>query len=826
MKLLYDHLRPRHYVLGLTVAVLISISLAFGVTGVASASDQGDSQDQARMMPTRDVEESPPIRTHTDVPEFMENMVSAVDETRPVDTSPPPTKGSAIGPRKFVVADVTAHTDEQVAMAQEFGVDVVAAAGMPFEVELPADQVEALRDAGLTVDIQERFIELTVASDESDPSDDSEDVAYGDPSPCSAFLYALNDTGVDIPDDPDSCDTGSTGFRSRTVSVGAPPSGVVCNVAYRFWMSHPYPGDLVIQINNGHHSLGDGLLVWNRQGGGNDGGMDDDAETDDDIYMNWRETGFFNGEVVQGSWYLDTWDHCPSDTGHINYIEFRIYYDEPEIRIDPSPLIISCEEDRAIAVAGVETTAGADGAAKSRLPEEKLIEADVIYDALATRESRTNVIVSLVEPASARQTVDWDDAASLSALHEAVASRQDEVLAKLTEDEIEVEFRYGNVSGFSAAVTEEGLDKLLNDPLVESIEPVRELEWHTNQGIPLMNALGTRTSYSGAGVSIAVVDSGVDYTHPRLGGGAFPNAKVIGGYDFGDNDADPMADGLAHGTCCSGIAGGNLGTVGDYIGGVAPDAKLYMLKISHGTNGPTTAGMIAGWDWCITHKNDNASNPILVISSSFGGGYHTSACDASSPIMANLANRANAAGITVLASSGNEGYCDAMGSPACISSVISVGAVYDANLGPRNGWCISSDSCVDYACGGCSSGRCGDDPTTFADRVTVYSNTANYLDILAPSNNAYTTDIVGGGGYSGGDYSTSFGGTSAACPYAAGAVAALQSAAMARTGSFLTPAQVRTKLVNTGVPVTDPQGGDYESARGPRRGHRHGDVRR
>jgi len=75
--------------------------------------------------------------------------------------------------------------------------------------------------------------------------------------------------------------------------------------------------------------------------------------------------------------------------------------------------------------------------------------------------------------------------------------------------------------------------------------------------------------------------------------------------------------------------------------------------------------------------------------------------------------------------------------------------------------------------------------------------------MLAPSNAAYTTDIVGTGGFSSSDYYSTFGGTSAACPYAAGAAAVLQAAAKSINGSFLTPAQVQSFLVNNGDYITD-----------------------
>ena len=80
--------------------------------------------------------------------------------------------------------------------------------------------------------------------------------------------------------------------------------------------------------------------------------------------------------------------------------------------------------------------------------------------------------------------------------------------------------------------------------------------------------------------------------------------------------------------------------------------------------------------------------------------------------------------------------------------------------------------------------------------VTSYSNAASFLTLLASSNQAYTLGLSG-------TYNTSFGGTSAACPYAAGAAADLQSAAKTLTGSYLTPAQVRSILTSTGNLITD-----------------------
>ncbi len=193
------------------------------------------------------------------------------------------------------------------------------------------------------------------------------------------------------------------------------------------------------------------------------------------------------------------------------------------------------------------------------------------------------------------------------------------------------------------------------------------------QALALANAYEVRNTYNGQGVAIAIVDSGVDYRHPRLGGtgkldpaGQFPNTKVIGGYDFGDNDPDPLpslvlppAAAAAHGTCCAGIAAGNLGTVGDYVGGVAYNAKLYALKIAAADGSLSSDAALRAWDWCITHRNDDPQHPLLVISNSWGlAGVPFSdpnVADVYSPAMTALAQTATSLGITIVAASGNDG---------------------------------------------------------------------------------------------------------------------------------------------------------------------------
>ncbi len=405
-----------------------------------------------------------------------------------------------------------------------------------------------------------------------------------------------------------------------------------------------------------------------------------------------------------------------------------------------------------------------------------LVEGQTIYDQFDAGAETVKVIVSLAEPVAMRQTTDWNWSESVDVLRTEIVARQDVVLSSFMQAEFTLRHRFENQAGFSGEVTIEGLNKLLNNPSVAHIEPVRYVQRMLAQAIPLANALRTRRVFDGTGIAIAIVDSGVDYNHPRLGGGGFPNNKVIGGYDTADNDADPIPGGpafVAHGTACAGIAAGDLGTVGDYIGGVAPNAKIYALKVSTDEDLWPTDSDLAAWDWCITHRNDDPENPIMVMSNSWGipnvPFSSTDEADAFSPAHTIAAENAVAAGITILAASGNDGFAgEGISWPAAMSNVISVGAVYDTT-----------------------------------DAVTEYSNTACILDILAPADPVYTTDIVGADGYDAGDYFPGFNGTSSACPFAAGAVASLQGAALVKTGRYLTPGEVREMLVDTGDDVTD-----------------------
>ncbi len=83
--------------------------------------------------------------------------------------------------------------------------------------------------------------------------------------------------------------------------------------------------------------------------------------------------------------------------------------------------------------------------------------------------------------------------------------------------------------------------------------------------------------FTGKGQTVAVIDSGIAYDHTDLGGGYGADARVIGGWDFAENDADPYDDGPSgyHGTHVAGIVGSD----DEYHTGVAPEADLVALRV-------------------------------------------------------------------------------------------------------------------------------------------------------------------------------------------------------------------------------------------------------
>lgn len=137
----------------------------------------------------------------------------------------------------------------------------------------------------------------------------------------------------------------------------------------------------------------------------------------------------------------------------------------------------------------------------------------------------------------------------------------------------------------------------------------------------------------GAGVKVAILDTGIDYLHPDLA----PN--YAGGFDFVNGDEDPMDDN-GHGTHVS----GTVAAAQDGIGmiGIAPSASLYALKVLGANGSGNWSGIIAALDWVVSHG-------VSVVNLSLG-----SATDPGLTVRTAFDNAAGA-GIFMVASAGNAG---------------------------------------------------------------------------------------------------------------------------------------------------------------------------
>ena len=416
-----------------------------------------------------------------------------------------------------------------------------------------------------------------------------------------------------------------------------------------------------------------------------------------------------------------------------------------------------------------------------------------------TRGTTHRVLISLASTESeTERTAAYRTTAGLRSLQSRVAAAQDTVLTRRSKGHFELLNRYRSVYGFSAVMDRAAILELANLPEVEAIEIMPVFRVMDAESHPLANVDSVHSSgFTGDGVTIAIIDDGIDHDHAAFGGqSAWPNSKILGGYDFADNDSNPRIDctDQSHGTAVTGVAAGD----GGGVTGTAPDASVVFLKVQAASEcgQPTLSGDVAGAiDWAVTNR---ATYGIDIISMSLGGGSYSSAtsCDNASTAYRNAVNAAHAAGMVVLAASGNDGYCSQISHPSCMSNVISVGAVYDVALGSP-GSCVNPGSCVSEfhpTCATFGLEACFD-VNNSADQVTCYSNSASILDILAPSNCA-TTALAGGG------TDTCFGGTSSATPFAAGVAATLLEA-----DGTLDNDGMRSLLADNGVSINDSKSG-------------------
>jgi len=304
------------------------------------------------------------------------------------------------------------------------------------------------------------------------------------------------------------------------------------------------------------------------------------------------------------------------------------------------------------------------------------------------------------------------------------------------------------------------------------------------ESVPLIGAdRAWGRGFDGSGTVVAVLDTGVDASHPFLLGkvveeACYSSTLLKHSTTFCPNGLEEQvgpgaavpcpldAQGCFHGTHVAGIAAGDGATAGVTFSGVAPGAQLMAVQVfSKFTSvadcglfntpcvGAYTSDLISGLERVYTVRS---TRNIASVNLSLGGGSFTAACDAEPEKM--IIDTLRSAGVATVVAAGNDGSPTSLSSPACISSAVSVGS------------------------------------TTKSDAVSSFSNVAPFMSLFAPGEDIVSS--VTGGGFA------MLSGTSMATPHVAGSWAILKQATPASTVD-----QLLGSLQSTGVPVTDTRSG-------------------
>jgi len=417
-----------------------------------------------------------------------------------------------------------------------------------------------------------------------------------------------------------------------------------------------------------------------------------------------------------------------------------------------------------------DPSAGTQAVSVASPPAVAEVGADVEQALAATLTARVVILLD-VDPALASRRDRRD-------LRREVARVQDRVLAGLHPGDLALRSRPRHAPILAGEIDRAGLERLRQLPGVRRIDLDRPGAGALAQSVPLVRAdLAHALGFTGAGMVVGEVDSGVDTDHPDLvgavvgqactcvtNGGCCPNGGI---FQVGPGAAE---DDAGHGTLVAGVmtSDGNVAPLG-----VAPAAAIVAVKVTDATDHTCCmSDVTSALDWILDNRPDVAAINVSVVSSNLYPGDCDNA-DAVTGGMAFVINALRAAGIPTFAAAGNAGTGGAMSAPACVSGAVSMGATYDADIGPLSG-------------GVCS------EVSTAADQVACFSNSDASTDLFAPGG-AITTSYRGG-------FSVTAFGTSFSAPHATACAALLKQA-----DPSISAGAIENSFKATGHPVTDPR---------------------
>lgn len=254
-----------------------------------------------------------------------------------------------------------------------------------------------------------------------------------------------------------------------------------------------------------------------------------------------------------------------------------------------------------------------------------------------------------------------------------------------------------------------------------------------------------RANAGGEGIVVAVIDTGIDYNHPALGGGFGPSFKVVGGWDFANDDADPMDD-HGHGTHVSGIIAGH----GEGVAGIAPGVSLLAYKALAASGFGSKSDILAAVERAVDpDENGDPSDHADIVNVSLGG-----AGTESDPLTQAI-ETAIASGVVFCVAAGNTFDYFSIGVPGNAPSAITIGAIDDAGM-----------------------------MAAFSSKGPTAQSMGLKPDVVAPGVNISSAQLGGS--------VVSHSGTSMAAPHVAGVAALLLAA-----HPDWTPAAIKSAIVNT-----------------------------